>query len=64
MESTLTFKGANSIYDFLVFEEVIGASQPYTGEQYLLIRGIGVVPIDRNFAFKGHLRTEICNIFF
>ncbi len=58
METTLTLEGANSIYDFLVFEEVIGATELNTGEKFLLIRGKGVVQIDKNFEFTGKLRTQ------
>jgi hypothetical protein len=58
LETTLTFEGADSIYDFLVFEEVIGASQLHTGEKFLLIRGKGVVQIDKNFEFTGKLRKQ------
>jgi hypothetical protein len=59
VETTLTFEGADSIYDFLVFEEIIGASQLNTGEKFLLIRGKGVVQIDKNFEFTGKLRQQV-----
>ncbi len=60
MESTLAVANAKSVYDFLIFEEVIGASQvTNTGEKFLLIRRRGVVAIDKNFEFTGKLRNEI-----
>lgn len=60
MISTLTVANANSVYDFLIFEEVIGASQvKNTGEKFLLIRKKGVVTVDKNFEFTGKLRSKI-----
>jgi hypothetical protein len=61
-EAVIEFNGEN-LYEFTQLREVVGVSElsteaQKTGESYLMLRGKGIIKIEKGFQLEGTLRQN------